>query len=228
MAPLTDPVPGRSRLGLTLRELVRRWRDLPRMFAARGWAEQTIIVGVMQNHDNSLTTYTEPRRFGRGRTMVTKQGIGSPSPTFLPEANMVGRHVARIIDGIPSAGWNDALERPISGHFLGGCAIAETPERGVVDPYHRLHGYPGLHVIDGSNIAANLGVNPSLTIVAMAERAASMWPNKQDDDPRPGAGEPYRPIDPVPPRRPSVPSTAPGALWTLAKGQARHDEERRR
>ena len=228
MAPLTDPAPGRSRMGLTLRELVRRWRDLPRMFAARGWAEQTVIVGVMQNHDNSLTTYTEPRRFGRGRTMVTRQGIGSPSPTFLPEANMVGRHVARIIDGIPSAGWNDALDRPISGHFLGGCAIAETPERGVVDPYHRLHGYPGLHVIDGSNIAANLGVNPSLTIVAMAERAASMWPNKQDDDPRPGAGEPYRPIDPVPPRRPRVPSTAPGALWTLAEGQARHDEEMRR
>lgn len=214
MAPLADPIPGKSRMALTLRELVRRWRDLPRMFAPRGWSEQTVIVGVMQNHDNSLTTYTAPRRFGRGRTMVTKQGIGSPSPTYLPEANMMGRRVAEVIDGIPAAGWNDAMDRPISGHFLGGCAIGETADTGVVDPYHRLHGYPGLHVIDGSNVAANLGVNPSLTIVALAERAAAMWPNRGETDPRPALGQTYRPVRPVRPRRPVVPSDAPAALWT--------------
>jgi cholesterol oxidase len=73
-------------------------------------------------------------------------------------------------------------------------------------------GYPGLHIADGSAITANLGVNPSLTITAQAERAMSFWPNKGDADPRPALGEPYRRLAPVPPKLPAVPETAPGAL----------------
>ncbi len=72
------------------------------------------------------------------------------------------------MDGIPGAGWYEALDIPITAHFLGGCPIGLGRETGVVDPYHRVHGYPGLHVMDGSVVAANLGVNPSLTITAMA------------------------------------------------------------
>ncbi len=73
-------------------------------------------------------------------------------------------------------------------------------------------GYPGLHVVDGSAVSANLGVNPSLTITAQAERAMSFWPNKGQADPRPGLGTSYQRISPVAPARPAVPEAAPGAL----------------
>ena len=95
---------------------------------------------------------------------------------------------------------------------LGGCVIAESPEQGVVDPYHRVFNYPGLHIADGSTISANLGVNPSLTITAQAERAMSFWPNKGEADLRPALGESYERIAPVEPAAPVVPVSAPAAL----------------
>jgi cholesterol oxidase len=82
----------------------------------------------------------------------------------------------------------------------------------VVDGYQRAFGHPGLHVVDGSTVSANLGVNPSLTITAQAERAMSFWPNRGDPDPRPPLGSPYRRVAAVPPRAPAVPAHAPGAL----------------
>jgi cholesterol oxidase len=100
----------------------------------------------------------------------------------------------------------------MTAHFIGGCAIGDTAERGVVDGWQRLFGHPGLHVIDGSAISANLGVNPSLTITAQAERAMAFWPNKGEDDPRPPVGSAYRPVAPVQPLRPAVPPSAPSAL----------------
>jgi cholesterol oxidase len=75
-----------------------------------------------------------------------------------------------------------------------------------------VYGYPGLSVVDGSAVSANLGVNPSLTITAQAERAMALWPNKGEADPRPNPGEDYRPVTPVPPVRPIVPVSAPAAL----------------
>lgn len=100
----------------------------------------------------------------------------------------------------------------MTAHILGGAAIGDSPERGVIDPYHRVYGHPGLHVVDGAAVSANLGVNPSLTITAQAERAMSYWPNKGEDDPRPAPGAAYRRLDPVPPRQPAVPAHAPAAL----------------
>ena len=78
--------------------------------------------------------------------------------------------------------------------------------------FHRVYGHDGLHVADGSAVSANLGVNPSLTITAMTERAMSMWPNRGDVDPRPAVGETYEPVAPVAPRQPAVPDDAPAAL----------------
>jgi cholesterol oxidase len=104
------------------------------------------------------------------------------------------------------------LNIPGTANYIGGCVIGTSPEAGVVDPYQRVFGYPGLHIADGSAITANLGVNPSLTITAQAERAMSFWPNKGDADSRPALGEPYRRLEPVPPKRPAVPAAAPGAL----------------
>jgi cholesterol oxidase len=77
----------------------------------------------------------------------------------------------------PGGSWAENLGFPMTAHFLGGAVIGATPADGVIDPYHRVWGYPGLHITDGSAISANLGVNPSLTITAQAERAMSLWPN---------------------------------------------------
>jgi cholesterol oxidase len=90
--------------------------------------------------------------------------------------------------------------------------IGDSPETGVIDPYHRVYGHPGLHVVDGASVSVNLGVNPALTITAQAERAMALWPNQGEHDQRAQLGEPYRRLDPIAPHNPIVPAGAPGAL----------------
>jgi len=144
--------------------------------------------------------------------MTTKQGDGEPNPVWIPVGNEVARRVAEKIDGIPEGSWSEMANIPITGHFIGGCPIGDSARTGVVDPYQRLYGYDGLHVVDGSTISANLGVNPSLTITAQAERAMSLWPNKGESDQRPALGEKYKRIAPIVPKNPVVPDAAPAAL----------------
>ena len=175
------------------------------------WSERTIIGLVMQTHDNSLTLYPKKGRLGRVR-VTSKQGHGLPNPTWIPAAHDALTRMAKHIDGFPGNSIGEVLDIPMTAHFLGGCAIGDTPQSGVVDPYHRMYGHPGLHVLDGSAVSANLGVNPALTITAQAERATALWPNKGDADPRPAPGAAYRPVAPVAPRAPVVPAAAPGAL----------------
>jgi cholesterol oxidase len=169
-------------------------------------SERGLILLFMQSLDNSLTSY---RRRGR---LLTKQGTGEPNPTWIPIAHDIAKRFANKIDGDTRGSFADPFNIPATAHYIGGCVIGTSPEEGVVDPYQRVFGYPGLHIADGSAITANLGVNPSLTITAQAERAMSFWPNKNDADPRPALGEPYRRLAPVAPKRPAVPATAPGAL----------------
>ncbi|PRX47122.1 cholesterol oxidase [Prauserella shujinwangii] len=209
-AVLTDPEPGKPRWLLGLREMWRQRRALAALHNPRHWSEQTIALLVMQTLDNSVTTYTRRGLFGR--RMRTRQGVGEPNPVWIPAGHEVTRRVADKIGGIPGGGWNDLVNVPLTGHFIGGCAIGESPETGVVDPYQRLFGHEGLHVVDGSAISANLGVNPSLTITAQAERAMALWPNRGERDPRPPLGSPYRRVTPVAPKNPVVPEHAPGAL----------------
>jgi cholesterol oxidase len=177
----------------------------------RGWSERTVIGLVMQSVDNSLTVYPKRGLFGRVR-LRTRQGHGRPNPTWIPAGNEFARRAAARIGGYPGGNLGDLFDAPMTAHFIGGCVIGESAATGVVDPYHRVHGYPGLHVLDGSTVSANLGVNPSLTITAQAERAAACWPNRGEPDPRPPLGQPYRRLAPVPPRFPAVPAAAPGAL----------------
>jgi cholesterol oxidase len=210
MTVLVDAQEGRARWRLGLRELVRHRRDLRRLFNSRHWSERTIALLVMQSLDNSLTTYTRRGLFGR--RMTTRQGIGEPNPVWIPAGHEATRRVADKIGGIAGGAWSDLVNIPLTGHFIGGCAIGDSPGTGVVDPYHRLYGYDGLHVVDGSTISANLGVNPALTITAQAERAMSLWPNKGEADQRPPQGAPYLRLAPVAPKNPVVPEGAPGAL----------------
>ena len=106
----------------------------------------------------------------------------------------------------------EAINRNASAHFVRGIPIGERSESGAVDPYLRLFGQPGLHVMDGSVMPANPGVNPSLTITALAERAMSLWPNKGEPDTRPPLVSGYERIDAVMPHRPVVPAGAQGEL----------------
>lgn len=209
---LTDQVAGEPRWRTWLGELWRQRRSLPRIYDLRHWSERTVIALVMQSLDNSVTTYTRRSRLTGRRVLASRQGHGAPNPTWIPVANDAVRRMARLVRGVPGGNVGEPFNRPLTAHFLGGCVIGESAATGVVDPYHRVHGYPGLHVVDGSTVSANLGVNPSLTITAQAERAMALWPDKGWPDPRPRPGQPYAVTRPVPPRNPAVPGPAPGAL----------------
>ncbi|WP_059010647.1 FAD-dependent oxidoreductase [Streptomyces specialis] len=175
------------------------------------WSERTVILLVMQSLDNSITTFTKRSIFGR-RKMASKQGHGEPNPTFIRAGYEANQLVAQHIGGTPGGTWSEVFNIPLTAHFLGGAVIGATAEEGVIDPYHRVFGHPGISVVDGAAISANLGVNPSLTITAQAERAFAFWPNKGEPDPRPAQGEPYRRLDMIAPRNPAVPAHAPAAL----------------
>jgi cholesterol oxidase len=175
------------------------------------WSERTVILLVMQSLDNSITTYTKRGLFGR-RKYTSKQGHGEPSPSFIPAGHRANELTAQHIGGVAGGTWGELADIPLTAHFIGGCAIGLDAEHGVIDPYHRVHNYPGISVVDGSAISANLGVNPALTITAQAERAFAMWPNKGEADPRPVQGAGYQRVTPIAPQRPAVPSSARAAL----------------
>ncbi|WP_031029835.1 GMC family oxidoreductase [Streptomyces albus] len=182
-----------------------------RSLSARKWSERIIIGLVMQTLDNSLTTYRKDKGIGKGM-LTARQGHGAPNPVHIPEGAQAARALAEEINGFAGTNVGELMGTPLTAHFLGGCPIGDSPASGVIDPYHRLYGHPGICVVDGSAVSANLGVNPSLTITAQAERAMAFWPNKGDADPRPAQADAYRKIAPVPPVRPAVPDSAFGAL----------------
>ena len=180
-------------------------------FGINDWSERMVIGLVMQTANNSITIL--PKRTRRGTITITStQGQGEPNPSYIPIASRAYKAIAEEMGGFPLNTGGEMFEMPLTAHFIGGCVIGDSPDTGVIDAYHRVYNYPGLHVTDGSAISANLGVNPALTITAQAERAMSMWPNKGQPDPRPALGETYRPTAPVTPAQPTVPTDAPGAL----------------
>ncbi|WP_018657021.1 GMC oxidoreductase [Actinomadura flavalba] len=181
-----------------------------RGLSLKDWAKRTVIALVMQTADNSITVGQKRGLFGRRLTART--GQGEPNPTWIPVAHDAVRELATELDATPGGTWFDLFDIPTTAHFIGGCVIGDSPHTGVIDPYHRVYGHPGLHIVDGSAVTANLGVNPSLTITAQAERAMSFWPNKGEADPRPDLGTAYTRLDPVAPHAPIVPSHAPAVL----------------
>lgn len=207
---LADEVPGESRVRTWLKELWSKRREAFDLYDMKHWSERTVIALVMQTLDNSITTVGVKGRFGW--RMSSRQGHGQPNPTYIPVAYDAVRRMARLIGGEPGGNIGEPFERPLTAHFIGGCTIGDSPESGVVDGYQRMFGHAGLHVVDGSAISANLGVNPSLTITAQAERAMAYWPNKGEPDPRPELGAAYEQIAPVEPVNPAVPVEAPAAL----------------
>ncbi|MGW6405977.1 GMC oxidoreductase [Streptomyces vinaceus] len=202
---------GKHRVRAWFARTARHPVQLARSLSNRRWSERTIIGLVMQSLDNSLTTYRKPGGLGKG-LLTARQGHGAPNPVQIKEATEAATLLAEEINGFPGSNIGELMGTPLTAHFLGGCPIGASAREGVVDPYHRLYGHPGISVVDGSAVSANLGVNPSLTITAQAERAMSYWPNKGEQDPRPEQGAAYTRLAAVEPVRPAVPKEAFGAL----------------
>jgi cholesterol oxidase len=142
-----------------------------------GFARQTLIFLVMQTIDASLRMRLRRRWFWPfGRLLCSE---GSRIPTNIPQANAFVERAARELGGIPITSWFEILfDMPMTAHCIGGCVMGADAAHGVIDARHRVFGYQGLYVVDGSAVGANLGVNPSLTITALAERAMSFIPAK--------------------------------------------------
>ena len=194
---LTNGGTRRNRWWQFLMAIVRKPGNA-KLLIPRRWSERVIILLVMQSLNNSITVLRKKGRFGRSK-LTSTQGAGDPNPTWIPVANRAAEQLAENVDGVAGGTWGDLMNIPMTAHFIGGCAIGDSAETGVIDPYHRLYGYDGLHVVDGSTLSANLGVNPSLSITAQAERAMSMWPNKGEVDSRPPLGDSYERIVPIMP-----------------------------
>jgi cholesterol oxidase len=141
------------------------------------WSRRTVILLVMQSLDSAMRLRAKRRLFGRGVRLQTEQDPERPNPTYLPAAEAAARWFARQTGGIPQSGLTEStLNIPTTAHILGGAVIGPDPESGVVDARNRAFGYENLLVCDGAAVPANPGVNPSLTITALAERAMEFVP----------------------------------------------------
>jgi len=208
---LVDELENEARWRTWAKEMWRGRLSLRDIYSLSSWSRRTVVALVMQTLDNSITTVWRQR--GPVGYMSSTQGHGAPNPTYIPVAYDAVRRMARFMKTKSVFGSvGEPLGMPLTAHFIGGCTIGDSPETGVIDPYQRVYNYPGLHIADGSAISANLGVNPSLTITAQAERAMSFWPNKGETDTRPALSASYERIQPVAPQQPAVPDDAPGAL----------------
>ncbi|HWM12687.1 MAG TPA: GMC oxidoreductase, partial [Solirubrobacteraceae bacterium] len=146
-----------------------------RLFDPRGWSRRTIIVLVMQTLDNAIAL--RARRTRRGVRLQTAQDPERPIPTYIPIANEFATWLARRTGGIAQTALMEAVGNlATTAHVLGGAVIGADPSAGVVDARQRVFGYEDLLVCDGAAVPANVGVNPSLTITAMAEHAMSQIP----------------------------------------------------
>ena len=166
---------------LWLGQIVRHPLRFLRLLWPGRWSRRTVILLVMQTLDNAIRLRPKRRLLGRGIRLQTEQNPEKPTPTFIPAADAVARWMAGRTGGVPQSGVNEAIFNiPTTAHILGGAAIGAAPERGVVDARNRVFGYENLMVCDGAAIPANPGVNPSLTITALAEHAMAQVPAKED------------------------------------------------
>ncbi len=155
-------------LGSALRHPVK----LARALTVSDMSKYSIILLYMRSSEGTLRF-----QLGLGDSMGSTISTGSAPSASIAEATDIAERVADRIDGLPMSMVQETVFNiPTTAHILGGCCMGDTPETGVIDHRHRLFGYDGLYVIDGSAVSANPGVNPSLTIAALAERAMTFIP----------------------------------------------------
>ena len=170
-----------SRLANSALTLVKQPVKWARVLTMPRWADRSQILLYMRTLESTLT-------FELGRSIYTgmKRGLvstvdegGQPPSAFMEEATDLARRWAEKVGGVAMTILTETIAAtPTTAHILGGACMGQDADEGVIDVQHRVHGYPGLYVIDGSAISANPGVNPSLTITALAERAMSFIPTK--------------------------------------------------
>jgi cholesterol oxidase len=173
---LTDGRPGHSRIPLWFKTLalalLRRPIHTLRCLHPFGWAREALILLCMQTLDGHIDMCMRRCWYSPfNRVLMTR---GKKVPTFIPQANAFARKLAEMIGGTAMSMSTEILfDMPSTAHILGGCVMANSPEHGVVDNRNRVFGYKNMYICDGSVLAGNLGVNPSLTIAAVTERAMS-------------------------------------------------------
>ncbi len=207
---MTDGENIRDRRKQWLKQVITKPSLVLKILDVRQWSQRTVVALIMQNVDSAISVTGKRGLFGF--RLTSKNDSNTPNATYIPAANEVARRIAENNGGIAGGHIGDLVNAPFTAHFVGGCVIGDSINTGVIDPYHRVYNYPTLHVVDGASVTANLGVNPSLTITAQAERAFSMWPNKGEVDLRPAQNSPYKKVDQVFPKQPFVPAGAPGEL----------------
>lgn len=168
-------VPGESavvRVSRLLGAIARHPLKLARALLVPDLAKYSIILLYMKTAEGALRL-----RLGAGGRLATTLTSGKAPTASLPEATEIARRVAAKIKGLEMSLVTETLFNiPTTAHILGGCCMGDSPETGVIDHQHRAFGYDGLYIVDGSTVSANPGVNPSLTITALAERAMSLIP----------------------------------------------------
>jgi cholesterol oxidase len=189
-----------------LKALVEHPTEVLGFADVRHWSERMATMLCMQTTDTSIELYWHDGM------LRSRHGSDTPPPVHIPIVDEFADRLAKKMDSREGALLFEVINRTASAHFIGGISIGDSSKTGAVDPYQRLFGQPGLHVMDGSVMPANPGVNPSLMITALAERAMSLWPNKGDADTRPPLGSGYERVAPVMPHRPIVPAGALGEL----------------
>ena len=168
-----------------LGQILRHPVNFLKIMRPKGWSRRTIIVLVMQTLDNAIALRPKRKRNGDVR-LTTEQDPEKPNPTFIPVANEAAEWLAERTGGIAQSSLSEALFNvPNTAHILGGAVIGASPEDGVIDARQRVFGYENLLVCDGAAVPANVGVNPSLTITALAEHAIAALPTKDGAEPQP-------------------------------------------
>jgi cholesterol oxidase len=162
-----------------LGEVISNPRQYLRTLIPGGWSKRTLILLVMQTLDNSMRLRPREKVLGRGVRLQTEQDPDNPNPTYIEAANEAAFRIAEKLEGIPQSSVFEALANiPSTAHILGGAVIGRDYHEGVVDSACRVYAYQNLLVCDGAAVPANPGVNPSLTIAALAEHAMSQLPAK--------------------------------------------------
>ena len=172
--PLTFGKNGWNRAGKLLKLLVTKPGGWLRIYFSKNFAEESVILLFMQHLDSTL-------RFKRGWfNLNSTVSAGKAPSSFIPRAKELAERTSEVIHGKPFVLSTEAFFGiPTTAHILGGAVIGDSPKTGVIDKQHKVYGYENMYVCDGSAISANPGVNPSLTITAMSERAMSFIPKKK-------------------------------------------------
>jgi cholesterol oxidase len=186
--PLIDARHARlwTRLGKAAANILGHPVDFLRSLVGRKWAERTTVLLVMQRVENfmNLSWRRGPRL---GLRLRAERDRSRPVPGEIPQAHRVARDFAERANAVPMGTFTEVFfDMATTAHLIGGCPMGLSAEEGVVDPACRVHNYPGLYVIDGTVLPANPGINPSLTITALAEYAISQIPSRAPAPPAPG------------------------------------------